>query len=315
MRKKNRLYKKYITKGKSAEDLNALNSFSTKCSELVSSSKKKYFEKLANKLRDPHIGPKAYWSIRNGFLGKVKIPSIPPRLVDNNFETNFLNKANIFNNHFANQCTTLNNGGHLPNVLYKTNSRINNILVNSDVILKVVNDLNPSKAHGWDGISIRMIKMCGESIVLPLMIIFENAIETGVYPASWKRGNIVPVHKKESKNLVKIRPISLLPIFDKIFEKVIYNSLFDYLKSNDILNKCQSEFLPGDSCISQLLCITHDIYNAFDGNPSLEVRGVFLDISKAFDRVWHEDLLHKLKCYGVEGKLYYLLKNYLLSPA
>ena len=93
---------------------------------------------------------------------------MPPLLVDHNFETNFLNKANIFNNHFASQCTTLNNGSYLPIFLYKTNSRINNIFINSDIILKIINDLNPSKAHGWDGISIRMIKMCGESIVLPL---------------------------------------------------------------------------------------------------------------------------------------------------
>ena len=73
----------------------------------------------------------------------------------------------------------------------------------------------------------------------------------------------------------------------------------------------QSGFLPGDSCISQLLSITDDIYKAFDGNPSLEARGVFLDMSKAFDKVWHEGLLHKLKCYGVEGKMYELLKNFL----
>ena len=107
------------------------------------------------------------------------------------------------------------------------------------------------------------------------------------------------------------RPISLLPICGKIFEKIIYNNLFEYLKANDILVKCQSGFLPGDSCISQLISITHDIYKAFDGNPSLEVRGVFLDISKAFDKVWHKGLLHKLKSYGIEGKLYSLFENYL----
>ena len=75
--------------------------------------------------------------------------------------------------------------------------------------------------------------------------------------------------------------------------------------------KNQSGFLPGDSCISQLLSITDDIYKAFDGNSSLEARGVFLDMSKAFDKVWHEGLLHKLKCYGVEGKMYELLKIFL----
>ena len=228
------------------------------------------------------------------------------------FETNFLNKANIFNDHFANQCTILKNGTSLPNFTFKTDSRLDNVVISSDIVLKIIKDLNPTKAHGWDGISIRMIEMCGVSLVVPLMVIFEKAIETGVYPEIWKRGNIVPVHKKESKNLVKnYRPISLLPICGKIFEKIIYNNLFEYLKANDILVKCQSGFLPGDSCISQLISITHDIYKAFDGNPSLEVRGVFLDISKAFDKVWHKGLLHKLKSYGIEGKLYSLFENYL----
>ena len=129
---------------------------------------------------------------------------------------------------------------------------------------------------------------------------------------NWKRGNIVPVHKKENKSLVKnYRPISLLPICGKIFEKIIYNSLFQYFKVNDLLVKCQSGFLPGDSCVSQLLCISHEIYKSFDCNPSLETRGVFLDISKAFDRVWHEGLLFKLKSNGIDGPLFSLLENYL----
>ena len=128
--------------------------------------------------------------------------------------------------------------------------------------------------------------MCAVSIVVPLMIIFNKALTTSVYLDIWKRGNVVPVHKKYSKNLVKnYRPISLLPTLGKIFKKIIYNVLFEHLQRNDILVNCQSGFLPGDSCISQLLSITPDIYKAFDGIPSFEVRGVFLDISKAFDGI------------------------------
>ena len=75
----------------------------------------------------------------------------------------------------------------------------------------------------------------------------------------------------------------------------------------------QSGFLPGDSSIAQLLSIIHEIQTAFDNNPTVDVRGVFLDISKAFDKVWHDGLVFKLKSYGVEGELLSLLKNYLQS--
>ena len=73
----------------------------------------------------------------------------------------------------------------------------------------------------------------------------------------------------------------------------------------------QSGFRPSDSCVNQLIAITHEIFKAFDCNPSLEVRSVFLDISKAFDKVWHEGLLYKLKSMGISGELYNLLENYL----
>ena len=75
-----------------------------------------------------------------------------------------------------------------------------------------------------------------------------------------------------------------------------------------VLNSNQSGFRPGDSCINQLLAITYEIFEAFDGNPSLEVRSVFLDISKAFDKVWHEGMLYKIKSMGISRELYNLLK-------
>ena len=157
-----------------------------------------------------------------------------------------------------------------------------------------------------------MIKIGDKSLLKPLIILFKNSTKSSHYPDIWKRSNIIPVHKKNDKQLVKTyRPISLLPIFGKIFEKIIFNKIYYFLIEEKLLNPNQSGFRPSDSCINQLLAITHEIFEAFDCNPPLEVRSVFLDISKAFDKVWHEGLLNKLKSMGISGELYNFLENYL----
>ena len=129
-----------------------------------------------------------------------------------------------------------------------------------------------------------------------------------------KKSNIVPVHKKENKNLIKnYRPISLLPVFSKIYERLIFNSIFSYFIKNILFTRSQCGFLPGDSCISQLLSTTHKTYKSFDCNIPLDVRGPFLGISKAFDKVWYEGLIFKLQTYGINGKLLNLIQDYLRS--
>ena len=129
-----------------------------------------------------------------------------------------------------------------------------------------------------------MIKICYHSIVRPMCLIYESCIENGQYPQEWKRADVLPIHKKESRQLRKnYRPISLLPI-------------------------C---YYPGDSTIKQLLSITNEIHKPLDKYPSRETRAIFLDISKAFDEVWHEGLIFKLKSNSVSGKLLDLIKSFL----
>ena len=125
-----------------------------------------------------------------------------------------------------------------------------------------------------------------------------------------EKENIVPIHKKGDKQHIKnYRPVSLLPIRGKIFKRLIFNEKFIYFSTNKLIFKNQSGFQPGNSCINQLLSITHEIFTSFDNG--LEVRSVFLDISKAFDKVWHKGLIFKLKQNGISGKLYHILSDFL----
>ena len=98
--------------------------------------------------------------------------------------------------------------------------------------------------------------------------------------------------KKDNKQSLNYRPISLLPIVGKIFEMTIYNNVFEYLTTKKLISDNQSGFKPGDSCVNQLLSITHEIYHSLDNGR--KVRGVSLDTFKAFDKVWHVGLMFKL---------------------
>ena len=150
--------------------------------------------------------------------------------------------------------------------------------------------------HGCDNISIRLIKICNQSVIKPLSIICQNCLNIGTFPDISKKSNIVAIHKKGDKQVVNnYKPVSLLPVCGKILERLVFNSVFDFLDNNSLLSANQSAFRPSESWESQLLSICHEIYTSFDCYSTLEVRSVFLDISKAFDRIWHEGLTYKTK--------------------
>ena len=190
--------------------------------------------------------------------------------------------------------------------------KIDHIPIQSDEILALIRNLNPNKASGSDGISGQMLLLCDNSFVLPLQVIYQNILLSSIFPDMWKLANVIPIFKNGDKQLIKnYRPISLLPICGKMFEKIIFNNVYNYLNTNNLITKNQSGFRPGDSTTNQFLYLVNEIHKAFDDPKSLEVRAVFLDISKAFDKVWHDGLLFKLNQNGITGSLLKLFENYL----
>ena len=147
-------------------------------------------------MTNPLTSTKTYWSILKSFLNNKKIPCISPLFHQNRYIIKYKDKAELFNNFFANQCSPIKNSSVLPSVLFKrTENVISSIDFGSDDIAKIIQKLDPNKSHGHDMISIRMLKICGNAIYKPLQLIFRSCIENWKFPSEWKKPN-VPVHKK-----------------------------------------------------------------------------------------------------------------------
>ena len=244
-------------------------------------------------------------------LKQQKIPLIPPLFHENKFVTNFKEKAKLFNSHLAKQCSLISNSSKLSShIQYLTDNCLSCVSFSHDKIAKVIQNLDPNKVHGHDNISICMLKVCGPSIYKPLEIIFNQCLETGVFPSERKKGNIALIHKKGGKQILKnYRPVSLLPICGKILKRLMFNEMLEFFIENKLISTSQSGFKLGNSCINQLLSITYEIYSSFD--EGLEVRSVFLNISETFGKVWHDGIIFRLIQNSISGNLLNLLRDFL----
>ena len=293
----------YKRNGKKTEYYDLLTKAVSEVSQLIEKSMDEYYYRLGKRLYNPSTSAKSYWNILKTFYNKRKIPLIPPLLVNNNFITDFKEKANLFNEFFCKHSTPVANDSTLATLLETPNETLSPLEIIASDIGKIVKALKVNKAHGHDEISIRMLKLCESAITEPLYLIFKSCLSSINFPDVWKKANVIPIHKKSDKQVLKnYHPVSLLPRF---------NALCFFFEDHKLLNPCQSGFNKNDSCINQLVSKTHEIYSAFDCNPSLEVRGVSLDLSRAFDKVWHDGLIYQLKSLGISRSLLKLIQNYL----
>ena len=310
IKRNSRVYRKWVRRGRNPNDHDNVRKVQNDTNKLIKEAKSSYYLNLGSKLSDPKIGQKEFWSSYRKIVNKKHNTNIPPIIEDGRYTSNFKEKAEIFNEYFAKQCTINDNGSELPRLIPFTDASLSHIFVTKERIIEIINNLNVKKAHGCDGISVSMIKLCATEVAVPLFFIFNKCVNSGEFPDSWKYANVQPVHKKDDRQKVtNYRPISLLPICGKILEKIVFDQVYSYLNSNNLLSKNQSGFRPGDSTIYQLLSITSSIYDNFENYD--ETRAVFLDISKAFDKVWHDGVIFKLRRNGINGSLLTFFQNYL----
>ena len=203
LKERSKLTKYFYRNGQRESDRDKVLEKSAECTREILESKRQYILKMTSKLEDDFSAPKTYWTVMNHLLYNKEIPAIPALLVDGNFISDFNKKANLFNNFFASTCTPIKNTSTLPYFSSSRSSRINSFHATENDILLIFKSLDSTKAHGCDNLSIRMIEICNESITIRLKIIFEESLKNGVFPEISKRGNVVPVYKKDKKSLVK----------------------------------------------------------------------------------------------------------------
>ena len=176
-------------------------------------------------------------------------------------------------------------------------------------VLKIMLSLK-SSAAGFDDISANIVKYVAHSLCIPLTYLCNLSIEHGIVPNPLKIARVVPVFKSGDKELVNnYRPISILPCFSKVLEKLMFSRLYNFFVKHNLIYDYQFGFLPGRSTTHAILHFTNKVMEAFERNHYAS--GIFLDLSKAFDTLDHGILLEKLEHYGIRGTALQWFKSYL----
>ena len=178
-------------------------------------------------------------------------------------------------------------------------------------IIKII-DCFKESAAGSDAIKANVIKHIKNIVCIPLKQICNLSLSLGVFPHELKIANVVPIHKANDDMVFSnYRPVSVLPVFSKLLERLVYNRLIVFINNNMILYEYQFGFQKGKSTHFAIMLLTDKITEALDRGECLI--GVFLDFSKAFDTVDHAILLIKLRKYGIQGVELQWFSDYLYN--
>ena len=220
-------------------------------------------------------------------------------------------KAKLFAANFSKNSNLDDSGISLPVLPSRTNLKLHNIFVTSRMVKKVITNLHLLKASGSDCIPVVVLKNYELELSYILAELFNKCLKEFCFPDCWKVSSMVPVFKNvgERSTAKNYGPVCLLSVVRKVFEKLVNNRIVDHLEKCDLFSDFQYGFRSSRSIADLLTVMSDRITKAF--NISGATRAVALDISKAFDRVWHAGLLHKLKSYGISDQIFGLISSFL----
>ena len=277
---------------------------------IITDEKKKYHDK---KFLNASGDPKKTWQIINQLRGKQKRTMKAVFIIDNQRIIYRRVIANEFNKYFVSLACQLNDKVQIQSGdfgKFMPSSQANSMFLNEcseDEVNTIIRELQNGKSSD---IPIGVIKKTSKIISPILSSHFNYLMKVGKFPDELKLGKITPIYKKESDELLEnYRPVSTLPIFGKIFEKIIYSRLYNYFESKGILHDRQFGFRKQHSTSPALNYSIDKIKQSIEKGG--HVLGIFIDLSKAFDTIDHKILINKLNHYGVRGNTLSLIESYL----
>lgn len=300
---KNKFHKLYKIYG-NPRDYDTFSLLRNRCKDLAAKCYNKYISSTEDALAKDI---KSFWRFVNNRRGNVSIPST--MTFGNTSSSDGFEVCELFARYFG---SVFEKSDYDENLSVSVDDHISSslsqvVLSEKDIQLKI-KQLDKNKGPGPDQLPASFVKSCGRELAAPLCIIFNKSLSCGVFPKRWKTAHIIPIYKSGDKSRCEnYRPISILSCFAKLFESLVYNHLYNHVKP--LLSDRQHGFVKNRSTVSNLLEYKNYLCHAFA--KCGQVDSIYTDFSKAFDKVNHKLLCHKLALYGVHGSLYRWVCSYL----
>jgi hypothetical protein len=279
-------------------------------SELAIAGAKRDFEdKLARNIKDD---PKSFFAYARS-KHNTKASVGPLKKADGSLEADDAECAELLNKQFSGVFTR-EDEEHIPdpvNLFHGRNEeRLEEVQIAEQDVAMMLSKLKPDKAQGPDEIHPRILRECSREIAPALFRIFKKSLDSSEIPQDWRQANVVPLHKGGTKAATgNYRPVSLTSVVCKVLERIIKDRLVIHFEQHQLMHSSQHGFTKGRSCLTNLLTYLEDVTRAVDEGHPLDA--IYLDFSKAFDKVPHRRLLRKLEAHGISGKTLKLVASWL----